>query len=167
MGESIGDARSASGRGQRAGIFPAEGEMSKPKMAFYIDYYMRSTEMNLDEIYLGKTDEYAYKKSDFPLYYYSKIGNEDKSINAFFILHDIEYENNNNGQEYDSDYIQIRGSFIDQKTVYLLKTNDEAKPEIGDSPMKGIYDPAIQVGQIFFPEANIKDSKRKFDKGYK
>lgn len=28
MGESIGDVRSASGRGQRAGIFPAEGETS-------------------------------------------------------------------------------------------------------------------------------------------
>ena len=145
-------------------IFPEEGEMSKPKMAFYLDYYMRSIEMNLDEIYLGKTDEYAYKKSDFPLYYYSKIGKEDNSINAFFILHDIVYENNNNEQELSSSDIQIKGNIIDQKTVYLLKTNDEAKPEINDSPMKGIYDPAIQVGQIFFPEDNIKDSKKQFVK---
>ena len=143
-------------------LYPPEGEMAKPRMAFYIEYYMRSIKMNLDEIYLGKTDEYAYKKSDFPLYYYSKLGKEDNSINAFFILHDIEYENN--VQEFNSNDLEIKGNFIDQKTVYLLKTNEGTKPSIGDSPMKGIYDPALQVGQIFFPEKNIKDSKKKYDK---
>ena len=142
---------------------PGDESMPKPKMAFYLEYYIRSNEMNFDEIYIGKTDEYAYRKSDFPLYYYSKLGDGNNSINAFFILHDIEYANNNE-QEFYSDDIQIRGTFIDQKTVYLLKTNEGSKPELSNSPMKGRYDPALQVGQVFFPQKNIQDSKKSFSK---
>ena len=133
-------------------LLTEENQMEKPKLAFYLEYYLRSIELNLDEIYFGKTDEIIYKKSDFPFYYYAKLNNIKNSVNAFFILHDLEY--NQNMEEINSTQIDIRGTVISQKTIYLIKVNEESKPNLDNSPIIGIYDPAIQVGQVFF---NPKD----------
>ena len=134
-------------------------KIQKPQMAFYLEYYVRSTELNFDEIYLGKTDEFAYKKSDFPLAYYSKLDeNNAKSINAFFFLHDIEFEKSK--EEMNSEDINIRGTLISQKTVYLVKVNEESKPNVDNSPIRGIYDPALQVGQVFFSIDELNNAKK-------
>ena len=122
----------------------------KPLVAFYVEYYIRSNEVNLDEIYFGKTSEFAYKKSDFPLYYYSKCNDYTKTVNAFFILHDLEFETP--AKEYNSNDFVLRGSIVPQKTIYLVKLNEEAKPNVNKSPVKGIFDPALKVGQIIFSE---------------
>ena len=136
-------------------------EIEKPQIAFYIEYYVRSTELNLDEIYLGKTDEFAYKKSDFPLYYYSKIDeNNLNSINIFFFLHDIEYGKVK--AEMNCEDINIRGTIISQDIVYLVKVNEESKPNIKNSNIRGVYDPALQLGQVFFSSQDLKNANEKF-----
>ena len=134
--------------------FLTEKKIELPAVAFYLDYYIRSIELNLDEIYLGKTAEIAYKSSDFPFYYYSKLSNTQESINAFFILHDIEYSSKNN--KFSSEDIDIRGTVVSQKTIYLVKVNDESKPNLENSPILGIYDPALQVGQVYFSPSQLQ-----------
>ena len=131
-------------------------EKEKPGFAFYVEYYLRGFLTNIDEINLGKTTEVSYRKTDFPLYYYSKLANYDYSINIFFNLHDIEYTNkdeNNKGAEQFS----IKGSLIDEKIAYKIKREEEGvKPNLDDSPIVGIYDPALKAGQVYFSVNNIK-----------
>ena len=129
----------------------------RPGFAFYIEYYLRSSDMNFDEISLGKTTEIAYKNSDFPLYYYSKLNNFDYSINTFFNLHDLEYIDKEQGtnREIDSHEFSLKGSLIKQKTVYGVKRSEESKPNLDNSPIVGIYDPALKAGQIYFPKKNL------------
>ena len=126
----------------------------KPSSAFYVEYYLRSNDLNFDEVYLGKTTEFAYKQSDFPLYYYSKVDDYNNSINAFFMLHDIDFENEPN--IFNSNDLVLRGSIIPQKTVYLIKLSKETKPNVDKSPIVGKYDPSLKVGQIAFSKENLK-----------
>jgi hypothetical protein len=129
-------------------------DIEMPQLAFYLEYYIRSIELNLDEIYFGKTDEIVYKKSDFPFYYYAKLTNANNDVNAFFILHDLEFEKQN--EEISSYDIDIRGTVISQKTIYLIKVNEESKPNLDNSPIIGVYDPALQVGEVFFTTNELK-----------
>ena len=131
-------------------------EIEMPQLAFYLEYYIRSIELNLDEIYFGKTDEIVYKKSDFPFYYYAKLTNVNNDVNAFFILHDLEFEKENENKEISSYDIDIRGTIISQKTIYLIKVNEESKPNLDNSPIIGVYDPALQVGEVFFTTNELK-----------
>ena len=55
-------------------------DIEMPQLAFYLEYYIRSIELNLDEIFLRKIDEIVYKKSDFPFYYYAKLTNVNNDV---------------------------------------------------------------------------------------
>jgi len=130
-------------------------KIEKPYFAFYIEYFLRSNEVNLDEINVGKTTEVAYNNTDFPLYYYSKLNNLENDINIFFNFHDCVFENNTNQKsslKYD-----LKGSIIKQNSVYHI-TSDK-KPQINRSPIVGLYDPAIQAGQIYFTSETLKEFK--------
>ena len=132
-----------------------EKKMDLPSLAFYIEYHLRSIDLNFDEIYLGKTAEFIYKKSDFPLYYYSKLNDLKYNVNTFFILHDLDYEKEIS--EIKSDDVELRGIIIKEKTVYLVKVKEESKPNVDNSPIIGSYDPALQVGQIFFTSGSLNN----------
>ena len=133
-----------------------EDENEKPGFAFYIEYYLRSFKTNFDEINLGKTTEVAYKRTDFPLYYYSKLTKVEYSINVFFNLHDLEYTTE--GGSNIAEAFSIKGSLIEQKTAYRIKNEEEdAKPNLDDTPIVGIYDPALKAGQVYFSYNNLKD----------
>ena len=134
-----------------------ENEIKKPSVAFYLEYYLRSLELNLDELFFGKTVEFVYPKSDFPLYYYSKLNDLNANVNTFFILHDLEPTNNNmNDIEIQSSDIEFKGYLIKEKTIYLVKVNKNSKPSFDKPPIVGIYDPVLQVGQLFFSNAGLK-----------
>ena len=136
-------------------LLQQKDKMTLPSLAFYIEYHLRSIDLNFDEIYLGKTAEFIYQKSDFPLYYYSKLNDFNYNVNTFFILHDLEYEKDFN--EIKSEDIEIRGIIIKEKTVYLIKVKEESKPNIDNSPIIGSYDPALQVGQLVFTSESIQN----------
>ena len=89
--------------------------MEKPDVAFYLEYYLRSIDLNIDEIYLGKTSEIAYKSAHFPLYYYSKINDLNSDINVFFTLHDLELTNSQETRIIEYNEFIFKGSVIPQK----------------------------------------------------
>ena len=53
------------------GFILKENKIQMPGFDFYLEYYLRSPDINFDEIYIGKTVEYAFKKSYLFLNYYS------------------------------------------------------------------------------------------------
>ena len=134
-----------------------EKNIKKPSLAFYLEYYLRSLELNFDEIFFGKTVEFIYPNSDFPLYYYSKLNNLKTNINTFFILHDLDSSDNNmNGKEIKSSDIEFKGYVIKEKTIYLVKVNKDSKPSSDKPAIVGIYDPALQVGQLLLSQKEIQ-----------
>ena len=129
-------------------------EIQNPPLAFYLEYSVRSNELNLDEIILGKNSQFVYKNSYFPLYYFSKINNNPShNINYIFTLLDLIPEM----KEIKSGDITIKGTIIKEKDIYLIKQGDINNNKINENlSILGVYDPTIQVGQISFLPANIE-----------
>ena len=126
-----------------------------PTFAFYLEYYLRSPELNLDEANIGKTTEFVYDNTDFPFYYFTKLNNLNKTVNIFFNFHDVLSANSSERQNRTrvSQELRLRASVIKQNAVYKITGNK--KPEIKGSSIIGIYDPALQTGQINVPASKF------------
>ena len=59
------------------------------EFVFYIEYYYRNSNLNLDKINLEEISNINYKRPNFPLYIYSQIENSEQDINIFFKFNDI------------------------------------------------------------------------------
>ena len=136
-----------------------DNKIQMPGFAFYIEYYLRSPDINFDEVYIGKTVEFAYKKSDLYLNYYSKLTDLSNSINVFFMIHDLNFQREGSGIKASN--LALKGTIIEQKDVYKIKDNKELKPKADELTIEGTYDPVIEVGQISFPSAYINLSQNK------
>ena len=136
-----------------------------PTFAFYLEYYLRSPEFNLDEANIGKTTEFVYDKTEFPFYYYSKLNNLNKTVNIFFNFHDVISANDSERQNRTRGNMEfeLKASLIKQNAIY--KITSEKKPDIKTALVIGTYDPALQTGQINFPankfsSFNIKENEK-------
>lgn len=132
-----------------------QGKMIElPGVAFYIEYFLRSPELNFDEIYLGKTAEFAYTKSDLSLYYYSKLNKTDNEVNVYFMFHDLNFEIEGDGIQANN--LILKGDIITQRKVYLIKSAKDLRPRNEELQVLGHYDPAIEVGSITFKTDSLK-----------
>ena len=130
--------------------------IEKPEIAFYLDFYLRSNDLNLDEIYLGKTSEIAYKSSDLPISYYTKLNYLQNYLNIFFNFHDFDISNKIEDLKIDSKEFSFKATIISQQDIYKLKTG-EILPSNIEEKIEGVYDPAIQVGQLLFTSEKLKE----------
>ena len=143
----------------RVSLLANTEEVELPGIAFYLEYSLRSDKVNLDEINLGKTSEIAYKQTDFPLYYYSKLDNIDKDINIFFNFHDLELANINQNIKFSPEDLTIKGIIVSQKTVYNIRTGAQSKPSNENGGIEGKYDPSLQAGYLFISSEQLKNFK--------
>ena len=134
-----------------------ENQAEMPGIAFYLEFFLRSDKLNLDEINLGKTTEMVYKKSDFPIDYYSKLDNLDKNINIFFNFHDLEFYPPSEKRMVSPEDITIEANIISQKNLYNIKTGAQSKPN--ENELKGRFDPALQAGYLFLSSDFLKNFK--------
>ena len=121
-----------------------------PGIAFYLEYFLRPENLNFDEISIGKTSEMVYKKSDFPIYYYSKLNNKDKDINVFFNFHDVNFTYSTSNKIMSSDDLSLKANIIPQRTVYNIKTGAQSRPNV-ENTIEGKFDPALQAGYLYLP----------------
>ena len=135
-----------------------DDNVKMPGIAFYLEYYLRSNNINFDEIYLGKTSEIAYHQSDFPFYYYSKLNDLNKDINIFFNLHDLEFTSLSEFRIMNPDDLIIRAKVVSQNTVYNIKTGKQSISN-DENAMEGKYDPALMAGHIFLSTDYLKKFK--------
>ena len=118
---------------------------------FYISYYIRNPEINYDKIDYEKSVEIGYKKTDLPIYLYSKIGERNNDINVAITFKD--YDINKDGEYSDSPLI-IRSSFVKENTVYLAKKFPDLQPLL-EKLAHERYDPILKTIQIFISKDYI------------
>jgi hypothetical protein len=59
-----------------------------PGFAFYINYFLRPSKINLDEIQFGRSTQLAYRNTDLPVYIYSRL-NQTEDTNIFISLYEL------------------------------------------------------------------------------
>ena len=128
-----------------------------PGFAFIVEFHLRGG-FNLDEITMDDTSEMIYKSADFPVYYYSKIFNKDKDINAFFYLHNYEYKDNaNNNRQLTSGDLVIKGKIYEENAIYDMKEDASKKPASSSLTILGTYDSVIETGNLVIKKDEFKN----------
>ena len=122
-----------------------------PGLAFYIDYLLRPSEVDLDEIQLGKSTQIAYRNTDLPVYIYSKL-KDKKDTNIFVNLYELI------GQSYSQFTtkipFEISCAFVDDTNIMNAKISRDYLNKLNFS-FKGIYDPMIRTGFVLIKKGDI------------
>ena len=130
-----------------------ETTSSEPGFVFYISYYARDAENNFDEVKYGQSIEVGYRKTDLPVFLYSKVGSFFSDINVAVTFRDSEI--NPKGEYYLSPFI-IKASLVKESTIYKAKKNPELTPSLSKS-LFGFYDFALKTAQVFLSHDIIKE----------
>ena len=126
----------------------------EPGFVFYISYYIRNEEYNFDKI-VGNSAKIVYKKIEFPIFLYNKIGYCYDNINIGITF---KYLNKYKNGEYTSAPFDIKCGISKENSIYILKKYPEfflIKYLIGK------YVPILKTIQIFISKEFFKSSNIK------
>ena len=114
---------------------------------FYVEYYLRNSLYNFDEIIFYENFSINYLDTDFPLFHYSTIDQElVYDINIFFNIYNLSL-NEPNGTKFSSNKeLDISSLFIEKNEQYKILNETERKQL---EHIKGSYDGSINTGQIY------------------
>ena len=118
--------------------------------AFYLTYTIRY-QQNFDEIILGKSVNFVYSESDFPISLYSRLENIEKDANIFFTIYEME----NKEIVYNNLPIKSSASLVKEKIIYDIKSNNEISIDFMKE-INYIYDHVLRTGMIKITKEQLK-----------
>ena len=127
-----------------------------PGFAFYIDYSLRPSEVNLDEIQVGVSNEIAYRNTDFPVYIYAQLKELEKDINLFVNLYEL--IGGNYSQFSSITPFEINGALVNDSDLMDAKLHSEFLNNL-QFDIKGTYDSMIKTGFVLIKKTDIKNKK--------
>ena len=122
-----------------------------PGFAFYLSYLLRTQKINFDELVPGKSTNFAYRETDFPVYIYSSLLNIDKDTNVFINFYEL-ISTEGEYSQFSSDVpFEIKCMVLNESMVYDIKLNPETLPDFENNTntiFNGFYDSALKAGYI-------------------
>ena len=119
---------------------------------FYTTFYLRSTQINFDQLSFGKSFNLNYRETDFPIYIYSKLNNTNKDVNAFMTIYSLESDD---GEIDEEEELQIMAWVLKDSSIFDIKRKKDLAPKTKDG-IKGIYDPAKRVCLISLKKEDME-----------
>ena len=118
---------------------------------FYLSYTVKS-QQNLDPLELGKSANFIYSESDFPIVLYSRLEKIDTNIDIFFTFYELEYKDNN---AFYNTPVKASISLVKEKIIKDIKSNIEVNIDFSNS-IKFIFDPVFKSGFVKLTKDQIK-----------
>ena len=119
---------------------------------FYTTFYLRSTQINFDQLSFGKSFNLNYRETDFPIYIYSKLNNTNKDVNAFMTIYSLESDE---GEIDEEEELVIMAWVLKDSSIFDIKRKKDLAPKAKDG-IKGIYDPAKRVCLISLKKEDME-----------
>ena len=120
--------------------------LNEKEFIFYITYYLRSSEIVFDQLFLDNSFKLYYPETDFPITIYYKLNEISNYTNVFININSLEGNNVENSEENE---LQLFGWIYEDKDIFYFKSKKEFSPK-KEKAIKGIYDPAKRVGFLSF-----------------
>ena len=122
-----------------------------PGFVFMMYYYTRNPKINFDEVTYGNSIEIGYRKTDLPVFLYSKISDFTSDINLAVSFRDSHIDSEG---EYSGAPVEVSAIFDTRAKIYSTKYNPDFVPSDGHT-IYGYYDPAIKTAQVFISDVTI------------
>ena len=122
---------------------------------FYITYYPRNNEYNIDQVKPGRSSEFNYRDIKFPLHFFTPI--KDKDIIVSFNFYNFYSKEKIMNLRYNGPLFKIWGNVITTEEAYNARMDKELKPTRNELSVKGVSDGPF--GSIYFNYSMIEGSK--------
>ena len=139
---------------------PDDLNPDEPGFAFLISYSIRASGLPgliFEELIYGKSTEIAYRNSRFPIILYCQLPDKESSVNIYFDFREMK-SNKERNTIYDNS-IDVNAMILTTDDIFKFKA-DPTYIKIDPNTVKGVYSSAINVGNAYLTEEEIK----KFDK---
>lgn len=123
---------------------------------FYIEYKIRPTDQNFDEINYGYHGDVKYEGTDFPIVFYTKATDVSEAIVTSINLKSLRKEKEEPSVSALDETFSIKGYVVDQSEIIKKKTNKDYKPS--SKEIQGSYDSITRNGQIKFTPESFKSN---------
>jgi len=129
---------------------------------FYITYYPRNSEYNIDQVKPGRSTEFNYRDIKFPLHFFTPIKDNDITVSFnFYNFYSKEKEVN---MAYNGPLFKIWGNIITAEEAYNARMDKQLKPDRNELSVNGTSDGPF--GSLYFNyslmEASKYDNKSKY-----
>ena len=124
-----------------------------PGFAFYINYLLRPSKVNLDEIQVGISNEIAYRNTDFPLYIYTLLKDTEKDTNLFVNLYELIGGSLSTFTTITP--FEVSGTLVNNSDLITAKLDPEFLNNL-QFDIKGTYDSMIKTGFVLIKKTDIK-----------
>ena len=147
--------------------------IDKTGFVFYVNYNIRKNEHNFDELNLGKSTNYAYSNTDFPISFYTQINKDiDEQRNGyydiFFTFDNLESEINKTLTYFDNYPFTYIALIVNQSDIYKQKKNQYSiLVSYNLDKITGYYDQAlrtalVRIEQKDINKANIPENEKPY-----
>lgn len=130
-----------------------------PGFAFYINYLLRPSKINLDEIQFGRSTQLAYRNTDLPVYIYSKLS-QIEDTNIFVSLYDLVGESYSQFTKVIP--FELNACIVNESKIMEYMVNPEKINDI-EFDFNGRYDAMIKTGLIFITKEQLNNKEIKFE----
>ena len=126
-------------------------EENKAGFVFYLTFYPRNTDYNIDQVKINRTTEFNYRDFKFPLYYFTKLNSENIDISLVFYNYYM-----NKGEEliYNDYRFKIWGNIISEEDAMQARYDYYYSSEENENTVYGSFDGPL--GTIYFNSDNIE-----------
>ena len=131
----------------------------KSGFVFYITHYPRNSEYNIDQVKAGRSTEFNYRETKFPLNFFTKLTTKDVTVS--FNFYDFYKGNELADFQYNGKLLKIWGTVITEEQAYKARSYQEFKPkESNSNPVYGTVDGPL--GLLYLNQTDIME-KYKLD----
>ena len=122
---------------------------------FYITYYPRNNEYNIDQVKAGRSTEFNYRNSKFPLHFFTPIKEND--ITVSFNFYNFYSKEKALNLEYKGPLFKIWGNVITEEEAYNARMEKQLKPVRDDFTVNGTSDGPF--GLLYFNYSMLGGTK--------
>jgi hypothetical protein len=118
---------------------------------FYITYYPRNSLYSFDQLKAGRSTEFNYRETKFPLSFFVPI--VDNQISVSLSFYDL-YIKQEKDIHYDGPMFKIWGKVIKLDEAYEARTDQSKKPTKDSNSKDGVFDGVF--GNLYLSSEDIK-----------
>ena len=124
----------------------------KSGFVFYITHYPRNSEYNMDLVKAGRSTEFSYRETKFPLNFFTKLTTKDVTVS--FNFYDFYKGNELADFQYKEKLLKIWGTIITEEQAYKARSNQQYRPRENTSiPVYGTVDGPL--GLLYLNQTDI------------
>ena len=130
----------------------------KSGFVFYITHYPRNSEYNMDLVKAGRSTEFSYRETKFPLNFFTKLTTKDVTVS--FNFYDFYKGNELADFQYKEKLLKIWGTIITEEQAYKARSNQQYRPRENTSiPVYGTVDGPL--GLLYLNQTDITQKFKK------